>query len=750
MTNGLEIKLLGSPEVLTGGQPVKFATRKVLALFVYLLVEKGAHPREKLQAMFWPESETRQAQSALRTTLGRIKDAFTGQDVSGPLRMDGDRVSLNTSIVVSLDLELAARATAETQPVRLAPSNVALVESAAQVSRGPFMDGFSLPDAPAFDEWLTIQRANWARRQNLVYERLSFYQLENYMLRPAIETLVKWLMSDYLNEGAYQRLMRLHFLNGDRPAALQTYETCRKLLAQELGFQPSPETEDLLAYIRSSQSPVLNAEPEAATREVLVIPFVGRSHEYQGLLQSLRLTRKGQPQVVIVSGESGIGKTRLADEFLMWAGSVGADVLRGRAFETSGKLLPYQLIIDALRERMERENAPEDLLDDTWLAELTRILPELRERYPDLPPAVGDDSTTRARLFEAIARLTEALAARHPLVWLMDDLQWADAETLELVHYLSRNWRKSKSPVLLLILMRSEALGHGAALRDWTSGLIHDIPITRFQLAAMEAGDVSNLIASLAGEHAPGVFELSAWFTAETAGQPFFLTETLTALDEYGALVWEHDGKLNPLTTLANLKSMDIDSLAPAIRDVVLARLEWLSQSAASMLSAAAVIGRNCSFERLQQISGLAEEDSLNSLDELLAARMIVEVRNEARPYGISHDRIREVVYARLSEARQKIFHRRALVALTEVNAPPAELAHHAISAKEWGFAFQHSLTAGDDALGLFAVTGALQHYETALGLINEKQAVVDDVTRLRLFMGLGRANEFIGNYAKA
>jgi predicted ATPase len=100
------------------------------------------------------------------------------------------------------------------------------------------------------------------------------------------------------------------------------------------------------------------------------------------------------------------------------------------------------------------------LLDDAWLAELTRILPELRERYPDLPIVSSDDPTARARLFEAIARLAEAISARHPLIWLMDDLQWADAETLELLHYLSRNWRKGKSPILLLILMRSEVLGY--------------------------------------------------------------------------------------------------------------------------------------------------------------------------------------------------------------------------------------------------------------------------------------------------
>ncbi|MBK9603018.1 MAG: AAA family ATPase [Anaerolineales bacterium] len=752
MSDELELKFLGPPEVALGGRTLKFATRKALALFAYLVVEGGVHPREKLLAFFWPESETHLAQSALRNTLARIKDALRGVDE--PLRIEGDRVGFNAALASFLDLELVAKTTTESQPLKVPQPNVAGLENASKASRGLFLEGFSLPDSPAFDEWLIIQRANWGHRQNLLHDRLSLHQLEHHLIQPAIETVIRWLISDSLNESAYQRLMRLHFLNGDRSAALQTYETCRTLLKKELGIEPSAETEATLAYIRSGETPAsVFAEQAEAREEAFHIPFVGRSHEYQGLVQAFHLIQKGRPQVVVVSGESGIGKTRLSEEFLKWAGTEGADVLRGRAFETSGQLLPYQPIIDSLRERLERENAPEDLLDDAWLAELTRILPELRERYPDLPPTAGNDATARARLFEAIARLAEALSAKRPLIWLMDDLQWADAETLELLHYLSRNWRKSHSRILLLILMRSEALGFGATLRDWMSGLTRDIQITRFSLSAMNMDDLGQLIASMAGENAVGTSEFSAWLTAETSGQPFFLTETLTALDEYGALIWVGEApasKLDIPATLANLKTMGSQSLAPAIRDVVVSRLEWLSQSASSILAAAAVIGRNCSFERLCQISGIDVQDSLNALDELLLAHMILEIKNEARPYTISHDRIREIVYTQLSEARQLIFHRRALAGLTESKAPPAELAHHALSAKEWPFAFQHSLQAGKEAMRLFATAGAIQHFETARSLLYEKKTDAAPVIFEQLYMSLGKAYEMEFHHREA
>lgn len=456
------------------------------------------------------------------------------------------------------------------------------------------------------------------------------------------------------------------------------------------------------------------------------------------LVQTFQKAKGGDPQVVIVSGESGIGKTRLANEFLSWAGTEHADILRGRAYEAGGSL-PYQPIIDALCARVERENAPEDLLDDVWLTELTRILPELRERYPDLPPASADDSAIRSRLFEAVAGLGASLSARNPLILLIDDLQWADGGTLEMMHYLARSWWTSRSPILLLILMREEALSRGSNLRDWMSGLTRDNPTTRLSLAPMQASDIHELILSLAGEQTAGIVDLSDWLTAETNGQPFFVVETLSALDDYGALVWRQDGSsppiLDPLATLANLKAMDPQSVAPTIHDVILSRLEWLSRPASALLSSAAVLGRECTFLRLCQVAGVDEQNDLDALDDLLSSRLLSEIRNTNKPYIISHDRIREVVYAQLSDARREVFHRRALTALTQAKAPSAELAHHALSAREWGPALRYGLDAGDEAMRLFEVGTAVKQYETSRTLLNESKVDVNTETCRRLYL---------------
>src|SRR5207248_9103331 len=167
--------------------------------------------------------------------------------------------------------------------------------------------------------------------------------------------------------------------------------------------------------------------------------------------------RGWRTQGVLGVGEAGVGKTRLASEWLAWARGQGGQVLSGQCCEMGGRL-PYQPLVEALRTRLEAENAPEDLLEDLWLAELARLLPELRGRYPDLPAPTEDELTARGQLFEAVARLVEALAKPAPLVLLVDDLQWADEASLELLRYLASSWIRHSSRVLLLATVRSEGL----------------------------------------------------------------------------------------------------------------------------------------------------------------------------------------------------------------------------------------------------------------------------------------------------
>src|SRR5947207_5277295 len=197
--------------------------------------------------------------------------------------------------------------------------------------------------------------------------------------------------------------------------------------------------------------------------DLVKLPLMGRASAFNQLIGSFQQAQQGQPQAVLVVGAAGIGKTRLVTEFVAWAQSQGAEVLSGYAIAMGGRL-PYQLPVEALRQRMQAENAPESLVEDLWLAELARLLPELRVRYPDLPAPTQDELAAKVRLFEAVARLVDVLAQRAPLVLLVDDLHWLDGASLDLLRYLGHSWREHGSRVLLLLTVRREGLELNAPL----------------------------------------------------------------------------------------------------------------------------------------------------------------------------------------------------------------------------------------------------------------------------------------------
>jgi tetratricopeptide (TPR) repeat protein len=247
---------------------------------------------------------------------------------------------------------------------------------------------------------------------------------------------------------------------------------------------------------------------------------------------------------------------------------------------------------------LARENAPGNLLTIPWLAELSQLLPELRERSPDLPFPSHDEAMARTRLFESVARLGQALAKRAPLVVFIDDLQWADASSLDLLHYVCRRWGESKSPVLLIFSLRSEALEITPELAEWLSGLGRDLPVTRLALDPLTPEETLQLIRSLAPEEVSGPFEgrdpewFGHWLYAETGGQPFFIMETLKTLLEQGLLAVQpaEDGAQAIDIAPALRNEQLLRGILPAgVREVIAARLARLPSNAQLLLTAGAV-----------------------------------------------------------------------------------------------------------------------------------------------------------------
>src|SRR5947208_7719592 len=412
----LRLNVLGPPEIFHEGSRLTFALRKAQALLLYLAVEGGMHPRSKLAALLWPDSEPQDARKALRNALALLRnllaDAGTSPAEHSYLLSQQDLLGLNPQAPLELDLEVVQQAWKQAQLFSTFPSEeqraalVAQVQHALALVRGPFLDGFWLREETSFDQWVQQQQQQWQVRLHLLFERLSSWQEEGFELEPARVTLTRWLALDPLSEEACRRLMRLHLALGDPSAAGRVYATLRARLAEDLRVEPSAETLALAEQIRASaatsrgSTPARPAAVESGPPGELVAPLVGRAAAFRHLVGTFQQARGGRPQAVLVVGEAGIGKTRLASEWLAWARAQGAQVLSGQSFEMGGRL-PYQPLVEAVRPWLENENAPEDLLDNLWLAELSRILPEMRVGYPGCPAHTQDEQAATSVLFHS-------------------------------------------------------------------------------------------------------------------------------------------------------------------------------------------------------------------------------------------------------------------------------------------------------------------------------------------------------------
>ena len=781
----LRLAVFGPPEVFHDECRLSFALRKAEALLLYLAVEGGMHSRSKLAALLWPDSEPSIARNALRNALALLRRLLADDLAAGHshLLQEPELLGLNPQAPLERDLDVVQRAWKAAQGLAVSPSEeqraalVASAQHALALVRGPFLDGFWLHEETAFDEWHEQLQQQWQVRVQLLLERLSAWQEEGFELEPAKATLTRWLTLDPLAEEASRRLMRIHLAQGDLTAALQVYAILRARLAQELHVKPSAETVALAERIRATQarrgaaaahpSPTKESRPPGEW----VAPLVGRAAAFRQLMGRYQQAQQGQPQAVLLVGEAGIGKTRLASEFVTWAWAQRAEVLRGHAIELGGRL-PYQPLVEALRAQLEAENAPEDLLEDLWLAELSRLLPELRLRYPDLPAPTQDELSGKLQLFEAVSRLLDALAERAPVVLLLDDLHWLDGASLDLLRYLGHAWKARGSRVLLLGTVREEGLELNPALAAQLLDLGRDLPLSQLPLPPLSQAETFELLEALATEeeHAMGrpspvgassaserpLVALGQVLFARTGGQPLYLLETLKLLRERQwlrpHLTAEGVFRLAPtgelMAALAGPESRR-ELLPPSVRAMIQTRLARLSAPARQLVMASAVLGSPASATLLWQMAGLRVPEGVEALEEAVKSGILREEEAGAgRPasYRFSHDLVRDVVYTELGAARRLVLNQHALAVLKTEGVPAAELAYHALSAGEAEVAYRYSVQAGDEAMAVFAVEEAIGDYQQARALLKAHkplERVLSASEVEHLYVSLGRAYGF-------
>jgi predicted ATPase/DNA-binding SARP family transcriptional activator len=774
----LKFLLLGKPRIEQEGAPLKLPRKKALALLSYLAMTNRSHSRETLAGLLWPEYEEEKAHASLRNIVWSIKQTL------GEEWIVTERDSLCLLKDAELWLDVARFKQLVETPTSHHPQDTpdfcadcfSSLQEAIELYHGDFMSGFHLPDSSKYDEWQSFESERLRHEFEAALRQAVQYLSLRGQFEPAIQFAKRRVAQNPLNEQAHQDLIQVHAGAGQRALAIRQYQECVRILRDELDITPSKETTALFEKIRfeeplppqtqgrlASVPPTIPASDDLSTlpAPLLELPFVGRSEEFRQLVSLHQESSNGIPQVVCISGEAGVGKTRLIHAFLNWIALNGvdpkgnpADVISGGAFEIGGRL-PYQAVVDALRVRIDRENAPDDLLPDVWLAELGQLLPELRERYPDLPlPMAGEPNFMRSRLFEAVALLGIALAKRRPVVISLDDIQWADEGTLDLLHYLCRRWEKEKAPILILCVAREEALLPESGLQVWLGKLGRDIPLHHLKLSPLKPSDVEQLAKSVLvglGEYEEHVLDkFSEWLLKETDGLPFFIAELFKMLQEQGTPLAAESGTGRGIDAAEILKKIEAGEQFPvpsSVYDLVQTRLAHLNGSARALLVAGAVMGRETSFARLCQVAKLSEADGLSALEDLLKRRLMKKLESHSS-YAFTHDKIREVVYREAGDARRQLYHERALSALEGDRVPFAELAFHALAAGQDEPAFRYSLAAGDEAMKANASVNALSHYNQALDIAHRIE--VEPAGLQHLCTARGRALELENRYNEA
>lgn len=491
----LQLWCLGPGGASVDGHPVSFRTKKTLALLAYLAMDRGPHPRERIADVLWPGADGSAARDNLRTALVYLRQTL-GQAASAVLITTKDMVGVaHGAVEVDVDaLRRASRIARQSRDVRLRDQ----IQAAIDQYHGSFLAELSLPDAPAFETWLESQRAYWRGITTELLSLLATVQEDAGDQSGSVMSLEQWTAINPDDELGWRRLIELHLDEGNLAGAHAAWERYRQTLA-DVEATPGKMMAELhhriigAAWIGGRST---SGRPRLDGRQ---LSFAGRAREWARVDAAYRRVGRGRCEVLVISGQPGAGNPRLASEVAASMGAEGAEVIVGRCLWTAGAL-PYMPWITGLRRRIETENAPEDLLDDQWLAELARLLPELLDRYPDLVVQQADP-LTRGRIFEAVSRLGIALGHRQPLAIVIDDAQWADPDTRDLVQYAVRRWAETATPVLLVLVAEAPLAGD---LQAWITALEGETRVTQLgltPLAANGVGTFDSIAAAFDGGH---------------------------------------------------------------------------------------------------------------------------------------------------------------------------------------------------------------------------------------------------------
>ncbi len=705
------------------GQFIDAGSPTTRSLIAYLLINRRPVERRRLAFTFWPGVSESVARRNLRQYLHHVRTALSPVDSAGDLLLtQGSSIQLNPQAEISLDVD---RFLHETRP----EASVEEIKHALSLYTGDLLEDI-------YDDWCIAERDRLRQIWLETLERYSWILQSRGKINEALTIVQKWVNAEPFDETAQRRLMSLYALAGERAKAIQAYHAFAQTLAQELDTAPLPETQALLQSIQSGETPLETETPTAVplrsgalTSQPQVFtsfPFIGRQRELATLETAYREAVEGSSRLVLVTGEAGIGKTRLLQEYL--ALHPDPSRLQSTCYELDS-VVPFAPLQQALMNSRLLEPPLSAQFPLSWAASLIPIFPGLARQFPHVNFSTHqiDGVALREALVNLIVHLSET-SPNPPLHLILDDLHWADTPTWELLASLTR--RTFSSPLLAIGLFRMEDLP--AERRTLLRAIQRSDSVWTLDLPRLTPTETADLARHLTPQKADNPIFIQRLYH-ETEGNPFFIVETVRALQESGSVQMP----------------VSLASIPHSIQRVIEARLDRLDPNSREALACAAAIGRSFTFPLLQEILGDASETIIAFIEEWLQRGLVYE---DKQGYDFRHDKFRQVVYAGLSRARREFIHGR-IANVLELAIPPADvttLAYHYARSNQPLKALPYLTQAGEQALRLRSYHEARQFGLQAVNLLGQLPGPRQRSERIDINLQLAQAYAFTGDMQRA
>ena len=749
MQETTRIRLCGQLEVELGGDRIedRLRGRQTPLIFALLVLSRGrAVTRDELIGAVWPYAPPVNPEGALRPLLSRLRQAI------GPDTLVGRReLRLSLPGDADIDVERAYRAAARAESAVAERGWSATLENGSAVTeitaRGFLVghDGPWVEERRRELEELHLSALEWVAQAGIALGAAHLAEAER-----AARQLVRAVP---LREAGHRLTMEALAARGEVAEALAAYEELRLLLRDELGTVPSESVRALHERLLAGETTGTRTTPATATtREVTAVerdglperlaqllraPWIGRGPALRRLEDAAAAVATGDSRHVFVTGEAGIGKTRLVAELASRLPHF--QVLYGRCDEA--ELFPFGAWVDMLSSRVARM-APSDLaaLVGPEGSGLAWLLPELGDRLVALAdvPSGADLEMQRRQLFMAVVALVRGLAQRTPVLMIIDDLHWADRSSLLMSRHLARE--PTLGPVLMLGTFRDSELHPGQPLLELIAEVERHSEAPRVHLVGMDDDEVASLIGSWHGKEVRA--PTARAIRAETGGNPFFVNQLVRHLEEVGV-----PGE-QPLTG-------DV-GVPHSLRDVIAHRVARLPGPAGHILRVAALIGREFQLELLGSVAAVAEDALLDVLDAAVRAGLLVEVPPTPGRYSFAHALVRTALESELSATRRARLHLRIGEAIEQRHASKLEpwledLARHfgAAGPEATDRAVEYAVRAADQATARLAYEEAVRLLSHAVAFRRHADAA-DDVQLAELEHALATAQSAAGRWEAA